>query len=157
MRQEYFKLTVTDIDWLETDDSTAKPTIIIDYSGPKSILGSVLEREMGDRPSGGDLDVSFRLQAAIEADDTPGVLAVTNRITGDFLFEATGSTTDMLTFVRAARRYGEIIGDADSRYTLEIRHDGSTMFAFEKQTFLLYDHDGTLMRKHCLIPSGVEL
>ena len=82
---------------------------------------------------------------------------MTNRITGDFVLELNEDADDVLTFIRAAREYGHDADADDGRYRVEVRVDGEEAVAYEKQTFLVYDADGNLLRSHSLIPSGVEL
>lgn len=155
MRRDYFDLDVTDAGWVDSDGSPAMPRLVISYNGPRDTLRSVLTAE--DAPRDADtIDVAFRLQDAIDTEDAEGVLSVSDRLTGDFLIELNAGVDPVMTFLRAARRYCESDADAEGRYTLEVRHDDATI-TFEKDTFLVYNADGSLMRQHSLIPSGVEL
>jgi hypothetical protein len=85
------------------------------------------------------------------------VVGVTNRVTGDFVLELNESTEDVFRFIRAAREYGRTADVDDGRYRVEISLDGDDLVAYEKQTFLVYDAEGNLLRSESLIPSGVEL
>ena len=101
--------------------------------------------------------MAFRLQDSLEASDAGGVVSVTNRITGDFVLELNQTADDVLTFIRAAREYGRASDSDGGRYRVEVSIDGDEVVVYEKQTFLVYDAEGNLLRSHSLIPSGVEL
>jgi len=83
-----------------------------------------------------------------------GVVAVTNRFTGEFVLELNETAADVLPFVRAARETAD--GD-DASYRIEIDIEGDHLVTYDKETFLVYDHEGNLLRSESLIPSGVEL
>lgn len=158
MRRDYFELDVDNVTWVDDSGDPKKPLVRIDFRGPREEL----ERRLAD-PSGGYLDaqetdVAFRLQDSLDTADAEGVVSVTNRITGDFVLELNQAADDVLTFIRAAREYGRTAVDSDDgRYRVEVSIDGDDVVVYEKQTFLVYDADGNLLRSHSLIPSGVEL
>ena len=158
MRRDYFELDVDNVTWVDDSGDPKKPLVRIDFRGPREEL----ERRLSD-PSGGYLDaqetdVAFRLQDSLDTSDAEGVVSVTNRTTGDFVLELNQTAEDVLTFIRAAREYGRTAVDSDDgRYRVEVNIDGDDVVAYEKQTFLVYDADGNLLRSHSLIPSGVEL
>jgi hypothetical protein len=109
----------------------------------------------GDLLTADQIDVAFRLREPLgEADDPEGVVGVTNRYTGDFILELNETATDVLPFIHAAR---DATDDGDARYRVEIDVDGERLVAYDKDTFLVYDHEGNLLRSESLIPSGVEL
>ncbi|WP_435128530.1 DUF5793 family protein [Halobaculum sp. D14] len=157
MRRDYFELAVEHIDWVDTGDQPEKPHVYIDFHGPEDLLRERLTGSGDDLLDASETDVAFRLQGNHESDpDAAGVVGVTNRITGDFVLELNEDAEDVLTFIRAAREYGRAAGD-DGRYRVEIDVDGEPLVAYEKETFLVYDADGNLLRRESLIPSGVEL
>jgi len=155
MRREHFTLDVTNIDWAETDGEPKKPSVAIDFTGPEAMLRERLTGPDGDVLEASETDAALRLQGPLE-DDTAGVVSVTNRITGEFILELNEDATDVLQFIRAARRYGETAGD-EGQYRVEITLDGEPFVSYDKRTFLVYDDEGSLLRQHSLIPSGVEL
>ncbi|SEV98175.1 DUF5793 family protein [Natrinema salifodinae] len=155
MRREHFTLDVNNIDWVETDGEPEKPSVSIDFTGPATMLRERLTGPDGDVLDASETDTALRLQGPLE-DDTPGVVSVTNRVTGEFILELNEDADDVLQFIRAARGYGETADD-DGRYEVEITLDGEPFVSYDKRTFLVYDDEGNLLRQHSLIPSGVEL
>ena len=153
MRRDYFDLTVKGIG--DDADSPATPLVRIDFHGPEGLLRDRLSGTDGNRLSASEVDVAFRLRESLSTtDDSEGVVGVTNRITGDFILELNETATDVLPFIRAAR---DSAGDEDAHYRIEIDIEGERLIAYDKDTFLVYDHEGNLLRNESLIPSGVEL
>ncbi|QCC48399.1 DUF5793 family protein [Halobellus limi] len=158
MRRDYFELDVKNVAWVDEGDDPRKPQVRIDFHGPKEVLEHRLSDPTGGYLDAGETDVAFRLQDSLDEPDAAGVVSVTNRITGDFVLELNESADDVLAFIRAAREYGRNAPDSDDgRYRVEVSIDGEDLVTYEKQTFLVYDADGNLLRSHSLIPSGVEL
>ncbi|WP_144902012.1 DUF5793 family protein [Halobellus captivus] len=156
MRRDYFELDVENVSWVDDGDDPKKPQVRIDFHGPREVLEGRLSDPTGGYLDASETDVAFRLQEPLDDPDAAGVVSVTNRITGDFILELNESAADVLTFIRAAREYGRNADD-DGRYRVEVHIDGEEAVVYEKQTFLVYDADGNLLRSHSLIPSGVEL
>ncbi|RQG99790.1 DUF5793 family protein [Natrarchaeobius oligotrophus] len=156
MRREHFTLDVRNIDWVETDDEPRKPSVSIDFTGPSTLLRERLTGPDGDVLEAGETDVALRLQEPLAA-DAAGVVSVTNRVTGEFILELNEDADDVLKFIRAARGYGEDATDDEGRYEVELTLEGEHFVSYDKRTFLVYDDEGSLLRQHSLIPSGVEL
>ena len=160
MRRDYFDLTVEGVG--DGAGSRSPPLVRIDFHGPEELLRERLsagesagEVDDEDLLGADQVDVAFRLREPLgEADDPEGVVGVTNRYTGDFVLELNETATDVLPFIHAARNAA---GDGDARYRIEIDLDGERLVAYDKDTFLVYDHEGNLLRSESLIPSGVEL
>ena len=170
MRRDYFELEVTNIDWVGSGEDPEKPLVEIEFSGPGDLLRERLSDAEGETLAGEDVDVAFRLQGDLETDDAaPGVVAVTNRITGDFVLELNETADDVLRFIEAARTYGEAVEHGSSNqgspdnavenggYRVVVSIDGQELVEYEKDTFLVYDADGEFLREESLIPPGVEL
>ena len=155
MRRDYFTLEARNLEWVE-EDRPECPTVHIDFRGPETDLREGFMRNDGAVLSAEETDVSFRLQGDPDDEDTTGVVAVTNRITGDFIFEINASAVDVFRFIDAARRFADET-EADSSYRVELYLDGEEFVTYEKDTFLVYTSDGALMRSRSLIPGGVEL
>ncbi|MEF8842396.1 MAG: DUF5793 family protein [Haloarculaceae archaeon] len=156
MRRDYFTLDVRNIGDARGPEGAGIPTVTIDFDGPDDQLTERLTDESGTVLEAGDLDVSYRLHGPVDDDDTEGVVAVTNRVTGDFVLELNADAGDVTRFVGAARAYGKDTDDG-KRYRVEVAIEGEPFATYEKSTLLVYDSDGGLLRGHSLIPSGVEL
>lgn len=155
MRRDYFDLTIEGVG--DDADDRGKPLVRIDFHGPEGLLRERLSGADGDLLTADETDVAFRLrEPLIDGDAAEGVVGVTNRYTGDFVLELNETDDDVLPFIRAAREYGDA-ADGDARYRVEIDVEGERLVSYEKGTFLVYDHEGNLLRGESLIPSGVEL
>ncbi|MUW15990.1 hypothetical protein GJ633_16385 [Halorubrum sp. CBA1125] len=153
MRRDYFDLTVEGVG--DDPDDRTTPLVRIDFHGPEGLLRDRLSGTDGDLLEAAEIDVAFRLREPLgEADDPEGVVGVTNRYTGDFVLELNETATDVLPFIHAAR---DSVDDEDAHYRVEIDVDGERLVSYDKDTFLVYDHEGNLLRSESLIPSGVEL
>ncbi|MFC7324215.1 DUF5793 family protein [Halorubrum rutilum] len=153
MRRDYFELTVEGVG--DDADDRATPLVRIDFHGPEGLLRDRLSDTDGELLEAAEVDVAFRLREPLsDAADPEGVVGVTNRYTGDFVLELNETATDVLPFIHAAR---DSAGDEDARYRVEIDVEGERLVAYDKDTFLVYDHEGNLLRSESLIPSGVEL
>lgn len=156
MRREQFTLDVMNVAWIDGDDAPEMPCLRIAFDGEPSVLRSRLTDAHGDAIDAGEIDVTVRLQGDVDADETAGVVAMTSRVTGDYLLEVRIDATDVVTFTRAARRFGER-SEGTSRYLVQVFADGEAVGDYEKRTLLVYSEDGDLLRHHSLIPSGVEI
>ncbi|WP_232701567.1 DUF5793 family protein [Halobacterium wangiae] len=157
MRRDYFELDVTGVDWVDEGGEPSKPNVVIEFTGDVDDLRDHLTDNDGELLDAGETDATFRLTDDVEERGASGVVAVTNRITGDFVLELNEDAEDVFTFIRAARRYGEATDDDEGRYRVEIRVDGEELVVYDKSTFLVYSRDGDLLRGDSLIPSGIEL
>lgn len=154
MRREYFDLRVSNTDWVAADGEPRKPTVVIDFDGPSEVLEARLAGHDGFVDAD-ETDINYRFHE--DGPEGRGVLSITNRITGDFVLELNTDTDSVLDFIRAARAYGEATANGDGRYQVTIRHKEEQLLTHEKSTFLVYNHEGNLVRQHSLIPGGVEL
>lgn len=152
MRRDYFTLEVRNAD----PSTDGMPTVHIDFEGPNEQLVDRLTDDEDEPLDAAEVDVAYRLQDPVDAEEAAGVVAVTNRVTGEFILELNADAEDVLEFVRAARAHGKESGDAD-RYRIEISLDGDPVASYDKGTFLIYDDEGGLLREHSLIPNNVEL
>ncbi len=148
--RDYFALDVT-------AESTTTPVIRVTFDGPvSSLVGSdddgtaVFDIDDPER-----LDMSYRIHDTAMTDDTSGVLAVTDRVTGDFILECNCSAEKIAALVGAARESDAHQGDGLYQFTLTINDED--ILSVDRDLFLVYNVDGDLLRQHSLIPSGVEL
>ena len=147
MRRDHFTLSAENL----APEAAEAPTLTVSYSGPPGTLTARLEAETGTPPSGSDVDVTYRLLPADDGTARTGVFALSRRLTGDFVLEANGDADDLFALVDAARERD------DTAYSIRIERSGADDIVMDKETLLVYDEDGSLLRQHSLIPSGVEL
>lgn len=145
MRRDYFTFRLQDVD----TGADAQPTVRISYDGPSDTVVTRLTPETA-------VDIAFRFQTPIDDSDAEGVVSVTDRQTGAFILEVHADADEILQLIDAARVYGEATSDAEECYTVQIEYDTGE-FETNKRTLLVYDNEGSLLRQHSLIPSGVEL
>jgi hypothetical protein len=143
MRREYFTFQTQ-----AADD--AGPTITIEYDGPESALQAALRDDAGEALPAEALDVTCRLRE--EGAEGGCVLGLTHRLTGEFLLEVNATAPAVLDLVDTARANG----DEDATYRIRVT-SGETEITYDKETLLVYDSEGKLLRGRSLIPSGVEL
>lgn len=156
MRREQFSLAVTDVAWVDTDEAPRLPTVTLRFDGEPDPLR---ERLLGgnDEPAAAeDADLTVRLQRSSETGDAQAIVALSHRLTGDYILELSADPETVLAFTRAARRYADA-DDAGPKYRARIVARDEELAALEKDTLLVYGPDGELLRQHSLIPGGVEL
>jgi VCBS repeat-containing protein len=141
MRRDYFTV---DIQASATDNDD--PRIAIVYDGPTGALRERLNKVDGGTLDGEEIDVTFRRQP-----ESDGVLSLTNRLTGEYVFEATAPTADIDALVSAAD------AQEDPQFTVRLTDGEDESRTYEMRTLLVYDPDGSLLRGQSLIPGGVEL
>lgn len=156
MRREQFSLEFTNVAWIDADTDPEMPTLRVIFDGEESALDRRLRDTAGDRLDAEDIDVAVRLQGEPEEQSARGVIAVTNRVTGDYVLECNVGPREMLEFIVAGRRYGEQT-DSSARYRVAIGLSDKSLETYEKRTLLVYSEEGELLRKQSLIPSGVEI
>lgn len=149
MRRDYF--TVTTRTGAGTDEDVERPTIDIAYAGPAEELREAVTDDAGEPLPAAVVDVTCRLQG--DGSDATCVLALTHRLTGEFLLEANSEASDVLDLVQAARD----ADDEDGCYQVRLGPEDGEDRVYDVDTLLVYDEDGGLLRGHSLIPSGVEL
>jgi len=156
MRREDITLAVSDAGWLHTDEDPRQPTLSLGLADTEETLVERLRTKNGDPLKADETDVTFRLHDDPDQPGTAGVVAVTNRITGEYVLECNAKASDVLEFVRAARRYGEATGET-ALYSIDLSAGEETIATYEKRVLLVYGEGGDLLREHSLIPSGVEI
>lgn len=146
MRRDHFTVTAENL----SPETAVDPTLVVTYNGPAGTLTARLEADSGI-PRGDDIDVTFRLLAPADEGDATGVLSLSRRLTGEYVLEANASAETVFALVDAAR------DDDGTAYRIYIERSGAEDVILEKETLLVYDEAGDLLRQHSLIPSGVEL
>lgn len=145
MRREYFTTTTR---LPGEDGEPPRPTIELAYDGPIEELRAAIEDDAGEVLPDDAIDVTCRLQAG----DGRCVLGLTHRLTGGFLLEVNADADSIRQLVDAARASD----DEDATYRVRIEGEDETT-VYDKETLLVYDSEGNLLRGQSLIPSGVEL
>ena len=156
MRREDISLAVSNVGWLHAEDDPRQPTLSLRLADASETLVERLRTKDGEPLDADETDVTFRLHDDAEHEDATGVVAVTNRITGEYVLECNAKAGDVLEFVRAARRYGEETGET-ALYRIELSAGEEAIATYEKRVLLVYGEAGDLLREHSLIPSGVEI
>jgi hypothetical protein len=161
MRREDISLVVSDVEWIESNDDPHKPTLSLWLDDGTETLSRRLQSEDGAPLTAGEVDVTVRLHDDPQNPEATGVVAVTNRITGEYVLECNVEAETAIEFARAARRYGEATDD-EALYGVDLcagdDADEETIVAtYDKRTLLVYGESGELLREHSLIPSGVEI
>lgn len=148
MRRDYF-----DADVRNVDDEQGVPVVAITFDGPSGVLSERLLTEDGSLDAS-EIDVTYRHKTAADEDGASGVLSVANRLTGEFVLEANADPETVDALVCAAKAAD---GDGKTRYRVRLTDGEGKSRVYDKETLLVYDADGSLLRKRSLIPSGVEL
>ncbi|WP_254837926.1 DUF5793 family protein [Natronomonas marina] len=149
MRRDYFTLAVDGVG----DEANRRPVVTIGYDGPADQLETRMTKG-GSLLGESEVDVGYRLQGA--EDDGAGVLAIADRVTGEYVLELNAGAEDVFALVEAAREFGQAT-DTEDRYRIVVESGGDHLATYDKSTLLVYDHEGELLRSRSLIPSGVEL
>lgn len=134
MRRDYFDVTLRGAD---------VPELVVTYDGPAGDLSTWLETVV----TAEEIDVAFRQQTA-----DVGVLSLTDRVTGEFILEATAPTETIDTVVTSAQQDGDT-----GEYALRLVADGTERLTCHNQTLLVYGVDGNLLRNRSLVSGSIEL
>lgn len=151
MRRDYFTLTVDGVN----DAGSERPVVTITYEGPTEQLESRL-RKGSSLLADEEVDIAYRLQDPLDEAEPGGVVALADRVTGEYVLELNADAADVFAFVDAAREFGDR-SDTEGRYRIVLESDEEQLATYDKSTLLVYNADGQLLRNESLIPSGVEL
>lgn len=151
MRRDYFTLTVDGV----AGPGATRPVVTITYEGPRDQLESRLEKG-GSTLGEEEIDVAYRLQDGLDESNPTGVVAIADRVTGEYVFELNAEADDVFEFIDAAREFGDA-NDSENRYRIVIETEDEHLATYDESTLLVYDADGNLLRSKSLIPSGVEI
>lgn len=132
------------------------PTLRLQYDGPESTLRSALEGADGTHLSESDIDVSIRLTEAFEDDAQTGVLAVSERLTGDFVCELNVDARRVFDFLAAVTRRAAAV-NGPPKYRIQFVAQTTPIRTYEMDTFLVYTEGGELQESESLLPNGVQL
>lgn len=127
----------------------------IAYEGPSHQLEPRFMKD-GSTLNSEEVDVAYRLRDTLEHAEPEGVLALADRMTGEYVLEVNLAAGEIFAFVDAAREFAEE-ADSEGRYRINIRTEDGPLAGFDLSTLLVYDTEGELLRGKSLIPSGVQL
>lgn len=156
MRREEFSLETRHVDPDPGAPTAPLPTLRLDYDGSVAELRAAFEGADGQPLSEADIDLALRLTSAFEEPDPDGVLAVTNRLTGDFICELNVRAKELFEFLAAAKRRGSAV-EGSPKYRVQFFATGSPVRTVELDTLLVYTEAGDLRESESLLPSEVEL
>lgn len=148
MRRDHFTVEAESLDPADADC----PTLDIEYNGPKETLTTQLTESDGELIPAEDIDVAFRFQDDYESADATGACSLTHRITGEYILEFNVDGESILELVDAAREQTD-----EATYRIRINRSDGSPVVYDLDSLLVYDADGSLLRQHSLIPSGVEI
>lgn len=152
MRREQFEIDIHNA----SGAGSEPPTLRVTDRDPDGELRGRLRGADGDLRAADEIDVAYRFQSPIDADDAAGVLSVADRSTGAYVLEVATPAARIEGFVDAVERRAERTGE-DRAYRLRIRAGERTLATYRKGLLLVYAKDGTLLRHRSLIPAGIEL
>ncbi|MBS3760938.1 DUF5793 family protein [Halodesulfurarchaeum sp.] len=156
MRREEFSFETRHVR-PETGETTAPlPTLKLQYAGPEGELRAALAQTDVSTQGKADLDVSLRLKGNFEEPDPDGVLAVTGRLTGDFICECNVPAKQIFEFLSATKRRAAAV-DRRPKYRFQLYADDRPIRTEEMDTFLVYTKSGVLREAESLLPNGVQL
>lgn len=143
MRRDTIDVTVS----LPAD---GRPTLHVDVDDPAPDLAARLSGSTGEGLAAEDVDVTVR-----RIDDERGVLALADRLTGEFVIEAEVDLADVEALVRSIRESAE--DPEDRQYRVRLTDADGKSVLYDKRILLVYGADGGLSRTDSLIPGSVEL
>ncbi len=155
MEREAFSLQTRHVEPGPGETTAPLPTLEIHYEGPESQLQTALRSLSGDG-AGTEFDVALRLQDDAEASDPAGVLAVTERVTGEFICECNVRADRIFAFLEATRRRAAAV-DSSPKYRMQFIVDERPIRTEEMATLLVYAASGELRESRSLLPNGVQL
>lgn len=155
MEREAFSLQTRNDEPGPGETTAPLPTLEIHYEGPESQLQTALRSLSGDGASV-EFDVALRLQDEEETTDPAGVLAITDRVTGEFICECNVAAERVFAFLEATRRRAAAV-DSSPKYRLQFIVEDRPIRTEEMATFLVYAASGQLRESRSLLPNGVQL
>lgn len=132
-----------------------RPILVIHFDGSSDRLHEELNTRLREDTSAADIEVSFRFLGSGD-DAEAGVLALTDRVTGDYILECDGETETIRKLIQTVREDTEST-DESAQYAVQIQAGTDSLARFTKELLPVYDADGTLLRHRSLIPGDIEM
>lgn len=139
----------------DAEEGSGRPVLRIQFEGARTHLTDQLRAQLRTGTSAEDIDISFRSLGPSTTAER-GVLAVTDRVTGDYIFECEGDVELIHDLIKTVGEYADSPGETTA-YAVEIRARNDVVSEFSKEVLLVYTADGTLLRDKSLIPGHIEM
>lgn len=156
MRRDTLSARLDDVEWLDTGGQPAQPALIIAFDGPPADLKERFRSPGSEAYTPADVDVFYRPQSSARAAETSGVLGISDSLTGHYLLEVNLDPSLIKKLVSTVRRYAAAV-ETGRRYTVELWADERQVGSFDKESLLVYDEGGALLRRRSLIPDSIEI
>lgn len=144
------------VNWIDTEQQPVQPCLVINYDGSEEDLKDRFLKPDSTGYPPEELDIFYRHRSSDHSAASGGVFSVSDRVTGSYLFEVTVPPELIEKFVHAMHRYAAAVDD-HPRYEVQLRAKSRQIARVEKEVFLVYGSDGTLLRPRSLIPDGIEI
>lgn len=151
MRRADFEIETRHLAPADSEATPPLPTLALSYDSEDDHLQERLS-ETGGAPLGdGDIDVSVRLMDTVKPEEATAILAISNRLTGEFICEGVVAAETVLDFLEAVSARAEHV-EGDPRYRIQLREGSTPVRTFETGALLVYTKEGGLEESTSLIP-----
>lgn len=155
MERDHLRFEVDRTGRTDAEEGFDQPVLRIQFEGAQTQLADQLTAQLREGTTAEDIDISFRfLGPSTKAQR--GVLALTDRVTGDYMFECDGDGEPIHDLIQTVRERADSTGET-AAYAVEIRARNGVVSDFSKEVLLVYTADGTLLRHDSLIPGHIEM
>lgn len=141
--------------WIETGGTPLTPVLHLQFGGHSEELIDQMSKTGTGNEYPEDIDIAFQLRTSPDDSNATGVLAVSDRLTGEYLLELEVATERIFAFVRCVHEYADATGD-EVEYIVSLDAEDGTAMEFQKNVLLVRMTDGELYRSRSLIPPWVE-
>lgn len=151
-----WNLHTSHTDWIATGGRPLTPVLHLRFDGHSEVMIDQLPDTGTGNEYPEDFDVSFQLQTSLDDSDANGVLAVSDRLTGEYLLELEVAAKQIFDFVRSVHQYADETGK-EVQYIVSLDADNGTAMEYSKQVLITRMTDGGLYRSRSLIPTWVDI
>lgn len=141
------------VDWAHSKGSPKVPDLVVVFEGLSLSCIDRLREFSGDESLPEQLDVLFRVNQ--DDPNTPGVLGIGNRLTGDYLLEIEVDRTRIFSFVDVVHRYADTTG-RDVQYELWISSEDGLVVDYALQVLPVFSSDDGILRHRSVLPVWVD-
>lgn len=151
----HWDLHTSHTDWIETGGIPLTPVLHLGFSGHSEELIDQLPNTGTGNEYPDDIDVAIQLRTSPDDSNATGVLAVSDRLTGEYLLELEVAAERIFAFVRCVHEYADATGD-EVGYIVSLDAEDGTAMEFQKHVLLVRMTNGDLYRSRSLIPPWVD-